>query len=70
MKKLRKTESQEKSNDKKSTNKEEKKETKSSASVGEINALGSAESYLSVTAFSKSGLEKQLKYEKYSKKRN
>jgi hypothetical protein len=36
------------------------------ATASQENALRAAESYLEVSAFSKSGLEKQLKYEGYS----
>lgn len=38
----------------------------SSASLGELNALGSAETYLSMGGFSKKGLREQLQYEQYS----
>ena len=45
---------------------EEPKIEEPKASVGEANALKRAERYLSISAFSKEGLSKQLKYEKYS----
>ncbi|MDX6688287.1 MAG: colicin import rane protein [Baekduia sp.] len=40
--------------------------TASAATAGQRNALTKANSYLSLTAFSKSGLKKQLKYEGFS----
>ncbi len=36
------------------------------ATVGEVNALGTAETYLYMGGFSKQGLREQLKYEQYS----
>ena len=40
--------------------------TEPSATASQENALGAAESYLDYEAFSKTGLEKQLKFEGYS----
>ncbi len=45
---------------------EEPEEPADTMTMGQKNALGSAESYLSFTAFSRSGLISQLEYEGYS----
>ena len=45
---------------------EEPEDPVDTMTMGQKNALGSAESYLSVTAFSRSGLIGQLEYEGYS----
>lgn len=45
---------------------EEPEDPADTMTMGQKNALGSAESYLSVTAFSRSGLIGQLEYEGYS----
>lgn len=46
--------------------KEEPKKEEPKVSVGKVNALLSAESYLATIPFSKKGLIKQLKFEKFS----
>jgi hypothetical protein len=57
-----------KSEAKSGSNKKGGEKAKPEMTVGQKNALASAESYLEYSAFSKPGLIKQLKFEKYPEK--